>query len=90
MGKHKYSKGLGFLHIPHSSISREIETHTIPIEWENWILIVRETYRKTQTFQSYRFLPYFMRGINPYNSENMGKVNSRSRKKYGKTQTFQG
>ena len=35
MGKHKYSKGLGFLHIPHSSISREIETRTIPIEWEN-------------------------------------------------------
>ena len=87
MGKQKYSKGLGFLHVPHSSISREIETHTIPIEWENWILIVRETYGKTQ---SYRFLTYFMRGINPYNSQNMGKINSHSRKKYGKTQTFQG
>ena len=30
MGKHKYSKGLGFLHIPHPSISRVIGTHTIP------------------------------------------------------------
>ena len=35
MGKHKYSTGLGFLHIQHSSISREIEIHTIPITWEN-------------------------------------------------------
>ena len=35
MGKHKCSKGLGFLHVPHSSIPREIETHTIPITWEN-------------------------------------------------------
>ena len=26
MGKHKYPKGLGFLHVPHSSISCEIET----------------------------------------------------------------
>ena len=30
MGKHKYSKGFGFLYIPHSSISHEIETRTIP------------------------------------------------------------
>ena len=50
MGKHKYSKGLGFLHIPHSSISREIETYAIPKTWENWMLIARETYGKTQTF----------------------------------------
>ena len=34
MGKHKYSKGFGFLYIPHYSISREIETHTIPKTWE--------------------------------------------------------
>ena len=62
MGKHKYSKGLGFLHIPHSSISRVIETHTIP--WEIWILIVEETSGKAQTFKSYRSLTYFMQGIN--------------------------
>ena len=33
MGKlweNKYSKGLGFLHIPHSSIFPVRETHTIP------------------------------------------------------------
>ena len=34
MGQHKYSKGFGFLYIPHYSISREIETHTIPKTWE--------------------------------------------------------
>ena len=81
MGKHKYVKGLGFLHIPHSSILREIETHTIPITRENWILIIRELYGKTQTFQSYRFLKYFMWGINPYSSQNMGKENSHSKEK---------
>ena len=81
MGKHKYSKGLGFLHVPHSSISREIETCTIPITWEHWILIVRETYGKTQTFQSYGLLTYFMCGINTYNSQNMRKVNSQSKEK---------
>ena len=52
MGKHKYSKGLGFLHIPHFSISREIDTHAISKTSENWIVIVTETYWKTQTFQS--------------------------------------
>ena len=61
MGKHKYSKGLGFLHIPHVSIAREIEIHTIPITWENWILKVRETYGKTQTFQSYVFCIFHVR-----------------------------
>ena len=30
----KYSKGFGFLYIPHYSISHEIETHTIPKTWE--------------------------------------------------------
>ena len=34
MGKRKYSKGSGFLYIPHYSNSREIETHTIPKTWE--------------------------------------------------------
>ena len=35
------------------------------------------------------FLNYFGRSRNPYNSQNMEKVNSHSREKYGKTQTFQ-
>ena len=34
MGKHKYSKGFGFLYILHQSISREIDTHTVPETWE--------------------------------------------------------
>ena len=47
----------------------------------NWILIVREKYGKTQTFQSYGFLTYFMCGINTCNSQNMRKVNSHSKEK---------
>ena len=31
----------------------------------NWVLIVTEMYEKTQTFESYGFLSYFMFGINP-------------------------
>ena len=82
MGKHKYSKGFGFLYIPHYSVLHAIETHTIPKNiGNNWILIVRETYGKTQTFQSYGFLTYFMCGINTYNSQNMRKVNSHSKEK---------
>ena len=38
-------------------------------------------YGKTQTFQSYQSLKYFMWGINSYNSQNMGKVNSHSNEK---------
>ena len=34
MGKQKYSKGFGFLYIPHYSIWLEIETYTIPKTWE--------------------------------------------------------
>ena len=89
MGKHKYPKVLVFLNVSHSSISCLIKTHTIPITWENQILVVRETYGKTQTFQSYKFLTYFMWGIDPYNSENMGKVNSHSKEKSMGKQTFQ-
>ena len=81
MGKRKCFKGMDVLHVPHSSISRVIETHTNPKTWENWVLIVWETYEKTQKFQSYRTLSYFMRGINPYNSKNMGNVISHSKEK---------
>ena len=38
----------------------------------------REKYGKTQTFQSNGFLKYFGRSRNPYNSQNMGKVNLHS------------
>ena len=84
--KHKNSEfalyGLGFLHIRHSSTSRVIETHTNSKIWQNWILIVRETYGKSQTFQSYKSLTYFMWDIiKTYNSQNMGKVNSHSTEK---------
>ena len=48
----------------------------------NWILIVREKYGKTLTFQSYGFLTYFMCGINTHDSQNMRKVNSHSKEKW--------
>ena len=70
MGKHKHFKFMGFL-----NISGEAEIHTIPKTWEKWISIVREKYGKTQTFQIYGFLKYFGLSRNPYNSQNMGKVN---------------
>ena len=44
-----------FLHI-----SLEAEIHTILKTWEKLILIVRTTYGKTQTLESYGFLTYFM------------------------------
>ena len=47
----------------------------------NSILIVRETYGKTQRFQNYGFLTYFMCGIDTYNSQKMRKANSHSKKK---------
>ena len=54
----------------------------------NWILIVSETYGKTQTFQSYGFLTYFIYGINTYNSQNMRKVNSQSKEKIWESTSF--
>ena len=42
---------MGFLYI-----SPESETYTNLKTWEKWIIMVRETYGKTQTFQSYGFL----------------------------------
>ena len=42
---------MGFLYIsPESEIYTNLKT------WEKWIIMVRETYGKTQTFQSYGFL----------------------------------
>ena len=71
--KNKYSKVMGF-----SNSLSEAEMHTIPKIWKKWIPIVREKYGKTQTFQSNRFLKYFGWSRNPYNSQNMGKVNLHS------------
>ena len=81
MGKHEYSKGMRFVHILNSSISCEMETDTIPKPktWKKWILIVKQTYEKTETFQSSGFLTYFMWDINPFNSQNMGKMSSHSK-----------
>ena len=57
------------------------EIHAFPNTWEKWISIIREKYGKTQAFQIYGFLPYFMCDINTYNSQNMRKVNLHSEEK---------
>ena len=46
--------------------------------WEKWISIVWERYGKIQTFQIYGSLEYFEWSRNPYNSQNMGKVDFHS------------
>ena len=76
MEKHKHFKFMGFL-----NISDEAEIHTIPRIWEKWISIIREKYGKKQTFQSNEFLHYFEWSRNPYNSQNMEKVNFHSKRK---------
>ena len=43
--------------------------------------MVRVTYGKTQAFQGYRCFTYFLRSINSYNFQNMGKVNFHSKGK---------
>ena len=50
--------------------------HTTSKTWEKCILIVREKYGKTRTFQSYGFLKYFVRRKSPSNSQNMGWLDS--------------
>ena len=62
---------MGFLHI-----SLETEVHAVLKTWDEWIPIVREKYEKTQTFQNYGFLTYFMWRKNPFNSQIVGWVNS--------------
>ena len=73
MGKYKHFKFMGLL-----NISSEAEIHIIPKTWGKWISIVREKCGKTQTFQIYGFLKYFGLSRNPYNSQNMGKVDFHS------------
>ena len=74
--KIKHSKVMDF-----TTILGKAEIHTIPKIWEKWISIVREKYGKTQTFQSNGFLEYFGWSRNPYNFQNTGKMNLRSRGK---------
>ena len=71
MGKHEQVKAKGFW-----KFLLEAEIHAVPNTWEKWISIIREKYGKTQTFQIYGFLKNFGWSRNPYNSQNMGKVNS--------------
>ena len=70
MGKYKHFK-FGFFF----NFLYEAEIYLVPKTWEKQISMVREKYGKTQTFQIYGFLKYFGCSKNPYNSQNMGKVN---------------
>ena len=72
MEKHKHFKFMGFL-----NISDEAEIHTIPRPWEKWISINTVNV----WFQSNGFLHYFEWSRNPYNSQNMEKVNFHSKRK---------
>ena len=72
----KHSKVMGF-----SNFLDEAEIHTIPKTWEKRISIVREKHGKIQTFHFYRFLKSFGWSRNPYNSQNMEKVNLHSTRK---------
>ena len=76
MGKHKHLKVKVFL-----NFSYEAEIHAVPKTWEKWISTVRENCGKTQTFQIYGFLKYFGLSRNPYNSQNMDKMNLLSTRK---------
>ena len=71
MGKNKHFKFMDLL-----NILGETEIHAFPKTWVKWISKVRENYGKTRTFQIYWFPKYFGSNRNPYNSQNMGKVNS--------------
>ena len=81
--KSKHSRVMGF-----STILSEAEIHTISKIWKKWIPIVREKYGKTQTLQSNGFLKYFGKSRNPYNSQNMGKVNLRGTGKVRENRDF--
>ena len=70
MGKHKHFKFMVFL-----NILGKAEIHKIPKRWEKWISLVWEKHGKTQTFQIYGFFKYVGWSRNPYNSQNMEKVN---------------
>ena len=73
--------------IPRSSVSCIFREKQKSIQfpklktWEKWISIVWKKYGKTQTFQIYGFLKYFGWSRNPYNSQNMRKVDFHSTRK---------
>ena len=69
-----------------SKIFLDAEIHAVPNTWETWISIIREMYGKTQTFQICGFLKYFGWSRNPYNCQNLGKMNFHNTGKvWGKT-----
>ena len=70
-----------FKYMGFSNIFGETEIHATPKTWEKWIPIIREKYGKRQIFESYGFLKYFGWNRIPYNSQNMGKMNSHSKGK---------
>ena len=76
--REKYGKKQTFQSKGFSTILIKAEIHTIPKIWKKWIPIVRGKYEKAQTFQSNGFLKYFGWSRNPYNPQNMGKVNLHS------------
>ena len=85
MRKHKHFKVQCFW-----IFSLDAEIFAVPKTWEKWISIIRKKYGKTQTFQIYGFFKYFGWSRNPYNSQNLGKVNFHNTGKvWEKKQTFQ-
>ena len=83
MGKNKHFKFMDLL-----NILRESEIHGFPKTLVKWISKVWENYGKTRTFEIYGFFKYFGLNRNPYNSQNMGKVNSHSTARVWEKQTF--
>ena len=74
MGKHEHFKVKGFW-----NFLLEAEIHAVPNTWGKWISIIREKYGKKTNIP--KFLKYFGLSRNPYNSQNMEKVNSHSKEK---------
>ena len=84
MGKHKYSKGMGFLHI-----FCKPEIHTIPKTWKKWILIVRKTYEKHKHSNVKSSFHNLSRAEIHAIPKAWNEWISVVRQKYGKKQTFQ-
>ena len=61
--------------------SGEAEIHTVPKTWEKWISIAREKIWENTNISNLRFLKYIWGSRNPYNSQNMEKVNSHNTEK---------
>ena len=74
MGKYEHFEVKGFW-----NFLLEAEIQAVTNIWEKWILIILEKYGKKTNIP--KFLKYFGWSRNPYNSQNMGKVNSHSKEK---------